>query len=158
MFREIRRNKQKLSTEATVDILINGRFGVLGVSGDDGYPYTVPVSYLYENGKIFFHSAREGHKLDGIKQNEKVSFCVVDREQVVPEKFANLYRSAIIFGKAKIVADDATRQHALELFVRKYSPGYETEGAAEIAREWNKVCVVEIAIEHMAGKQAKGLV
>ena len=158
MFRDMRRRKQLLPAEVTERILQAGLVGVLGVSGDDDYPYTVPVNYAYEAGKIYFHSANTGHKLDGIQRNSKVSFCVIDQDDIVPEEFTSYFRSAIAFGKASIVADDAVKQRALELLARKYSPGLEAEGAAVIRDEWNNVSIVEITVEHVTGKEAIELV
>src|SRR5574344_2695673 len=86
MFREMRRKKQQLSIEQVEKILKQNTSGVLAVFGDDGYPYAVPLSYVYTNSKIYFHGAKEGHKLDSIKNNEKVSFCVIDKDEIVPEK------------------------------------------------------------------------
>jgi uncharacterized protein len=68
---------------------------------------------VYEDGKIFFHCAKEGHKIDGIRRDEKVSFCVVDKDQIVPEKFTTFFRSVIVFGRARIVSEDAVKRHAL---------------------------------------------
>ena len=85
MFREMRRKKQLLSEEACIAVLDRGTSGVLAVSGDDGYPYTVPLSYVYCDGKIYFHSAKSGHKIDAIKNSSKVSFCVIDQDKIVPE-------------------------------------------------------------------------
>ncbi|MBR3051469.1 MAG: pyridoxamine 5'-phosphate oxidase family protein, partial [Selenomonadaceae bacterium] len=87
MFREMRRSKQVLSQETAEKILREGEFGVLALSGDDGYSYAVPINYAVEGNKIYFHSAKVGHKLDAIKRNEKVSFCVVDRHEVIAEEF-----------------------------------------------------------------------
>jgi nitroimidazol reductase NimA-like FMN-containing flavoprotein (pyridoxamine 5'-phosphate oxidase superfamily) len=161
MFRDLRRKRQLLPVEETERILKTGVVGILGVSGDDDYPYTVPVNYVYEayeNGKIYFHSAKAGHKLDGIQRNSKVSFCVIDQEEVVPEKFTSYFRSVIAFGKAQIVSNESVKQHAMELLVSKYFPGLEAEGAAEIQKEWNRLSVVEITIEHVTGKEAIELV
>jgi len=158
MFRDMRRKKQLLPADVTERILQTGLVGVLGVSGDDDYPYAVPVNYAFEDGKIYFHSAKTGHKLDGIQRNSKVSFCVIDRDDVVAEEFTSYFRSAIAFGKASIVTDDALKQHALELLARKYSPGLEAEGAAVIRDEWKNVSLVEIVIEHVTGKEAIELV
>ena len=158
MFREMRRKKQLLSKQATEEILRNGQSGVLGVTGDEGFPYVVPLSYVYENGKIYFHSAKTGYKLDAIQRNSKVSFCVIDKDQIVPDKFTTYFRSAIVFGKAQILTEDAVKQYAMELLVRKYSNDYQEEGTNEIKREWKALCVVEIAIEHMTGKEAIELV
>jgi uncharacterized protein len=87
-----------------------------------------------------------------------VSFCVIDQDKIIPEKLTTLYRSVIIFGKAKILTDDAERQNALEYLAGKYSPAYQEEGEKEIQNEWNRVCLVEVAIEHMTGKEALGIV
>ncbi len=158
MFRDMRRTKQLLPMDVTQRIMETGSVGVLGVSGDDDYPYTVPVNFVYENGKIYFHSAKTGHKLDGIQRNAKVSFCVIDRDENVPAEFTSYFRSAIAFGRAKIVEDEAVKQHAMELLVRKYSPGFEEEGTVAIRRSWERTHVVEIVVEHMTGKEAIELV
>lgn len=158
MFREMRRKKQLLAKDVTENILAAGKVGVLGVAGDDNYPYTVPVNYVFDGGKIYFHSAVSGHKLDGIHRNEKVSFCVIDRDEIVPEKFTSYFRSVIAFGKAKIVTDHALKMHALQMLVKKYSPGFEEPGAAEIQKDWNRLSVVEISIDHLTGKEAIELV
>ncbi len=154
LFREMRRKKQLLPIEETEDILKNGQSGVLAVSGDDEYPYAVPISYVYDSGKIYVHCATSGHKLDGIARNNKVSFCVIGTDHIVPEEFTTYYRSAIAFGKARILAGDAEKRTALKRIVRKYSPGYEDEGDEEIQRTLDRVCMVEITIEHMTGKEA----
>jgi uncharacterized protein len=158
MFREMRRTKQLLSKEETIQILQTNTSGVLAVTGDNGYPYTVPLSYVYKDNKLFFHCANEGHKIDSIKRIDKVTFCVIDRDDVVPDKFLTLYRSVIVFGRARILTVDNERQSALESITEKYSSDFMDEGLREIERDWNRVCVVEIEIEHMTGKVAKDLV
>lgn len=157
MFREMRRKKQLLSAQETEEILRSGTSGVLAVSGDDGYPYAVPLSYAYADGKLYFHWAGSGQKLEGIRQNDKVSFCVIGQDEVVAEAFATNYRSVIVFGRASVIADDETKRHALRLLVQKYSPGYETAGEVEIVKDWKAVTVVELRIEHMTGKEALAL-
>lgn len=159
MFREMRRGKQLLSREDTIAILKRGTNGVLAVSGDEGYPYAVPVSYVYSEEKIFFHGARTGHKLDGIARNDKVSFCVVDRDEVIQETYTTQFRSAIAFGRARVLTGDAEKRRALMLLAEKYSPDMSREKHNEaIDREWAPVCVVEIAVEHLTGKEAIELV
>lgn len=154
MFREMRRKKQALSTAETIAILQTCTSGVLAVSGDDGYPYAVPLSFAYQNGKLYFHFAQEGHKLDSLLKNDKVSFCVIHRDDVIADKFTTHYRSAIVFGRARILTDDGEKKHALECLVEKYAPGYAAEGQAEIERDWERVCAAEVKIEHMTGKAA----
>lgn len=155
MFREMRRMKQLLSKEETMEILKVCSSGVLGVSGDDDYPYTVPVSYVLKEDKIYFHCAKEGHKIDSIKRNDKVTFCVIEKEEVIQDKFDTNFRSVTIFGRARILTDDTEKRYALGYLVEKYSPNYIQKGQIEIETGLNNVCVVEINIEHMTGKSAK---
>src|SRR5512140_495833 len=117
MFREMRRKDQLLSQEETIAILQKGSSGVLGVSGDDDYPYTVPISYVYRDGKLFFHGAPSGHKIDGIRRNNKVSFCVINQDEVIQKSFTTHFRSAIVFGRARILTDDNERRKAMEYLV-----------------------------------------
>jgi hypothetical protein len=106
MFREMRRHKQLLSMGITEKIMAGGKNGVLGVLGDDGYPYVVPLSYVYINKKIYFHSSGNGHKIDAIKENPKVSFSVIDRDETVSAEYTSYFRSAIVFGNARVVQND----------------------------------------------------
>ena len=92
-----------MSLESCVEVLRKGTSGVLAVSGDDGYPYAVPLSYVYDDGRLFFHCAPSGHKLDAIAGNEKASFCVIDQDHVVPEEYTTYYRSVIAFGRARVL-------------------------------------------------------
>lgn len=158
MFRAMRRKKQLLSKEETIDILNSGTSGILGVLGDDGYPYTVPVSYTFEDDKILIHSAIEGHKVDSIKKNEKVSFCVIDRDEVKQKTFTSHYRSAIIFGRARIITGDSEKQAVLESIVEKLSPDYIEEGHEYIKNDMHRVVIIEIKIEHITAKAATEIV
>ena len=85
--RTMRLFKQELSDQETMEVLAAGTSGVLAVMGDEGYPYAVPLSYVYADGKIYFHGAKTGHKIDAIAKNEKVSFCVIDKDDVVPQEY-----------------------------------------------------------------------
>lgn len=158
MFREMRRNKQILSTEESIAVLKEGTAGVLAVSGDDGYPYAVPVSYVYEDNKIYFHSAKTGHKLDGIARNNKVSFCVINKDQIVPEEYTTYFRSVIAFGKARLLEDETEKRAALEKLALRYSPEQKDGIADEINGSFKQVAMVEIEIEHLSGKEAIELV
>jgi hypothetical protein len=158
MFREMRKKKQLLSDAESIEILNSCTSGVLAVSGDNGYPYAVPLSYAYKDGKIFFHFAPEGHKLDAIKNNDKVSFCVIKTDDVIQETFTTLYRSVIVFGRARILADDNEKRYALECLVEKYSPDFIQEGQLSIERNWDRFCAGELLVEHMTGKAAKELI
>lgn len=113
-FREMRRCKQALERTVVEDILRRGSSGVLAVLGDDAYPYAVPLSYVYADGKLYFHGAKEGHKIDAIRQHAKASFCVIDRDAVVPEEYTTYFRSVIAFGRMRILETDAEKRAAIE--------------------------------------------
>ena len=152
MFREMRRFKQQLSEDEIEFILNKHTSGVLAVNGDDGYPYTIPISYTYDNQQLFFHSANEGHKIDAIRNNDKVSFCVIDQDDVIQETFTTHYRSVIVFGRASIITDPKLRQLALESLVKKYSPDFLEKGQQEIRQAWDHVSIIAVTIEHKSGK------
>ncbi len=159
MFREMRRKKQQLSEKETLEILNRGTSGVLALHGDDGYPYAVPISYVYSGSKLYFHSAKAGHKIDAIKNSEKASFCVIDRDDVVPEEYTTYFRSAIAFGKLRILEQNEEIIHAISALGRKYHPnGSEEELKNAIMRELNPLCVFEMEIDHLTGKEAIELV
>lgn len=154
MFRVMRRNRQVLSNAENEEILQRGSYGVLAVSGDNQYPYAVPLNYVYSDGKLFFHCAQSGHKLDAIARNSKVSFCVVDRNEVVPAKFTTYFRSVIVFGRARMLEDAREKRRAIELLAEKYAPEDEAGRLREIDRNFFRLCMVEIVVDHMTGKQA----
>ncbi|MBR5452504.1 MAG: pyridoxamine 5'-phosphate oxidase family protein [Clostridia bacterium] len=107
MFRELTRKKQQLSREECVDILINETRGVLSVMGDGGYPYGMPMNHFYnpDDGKIYFHCGRSGHRTDSVKKNGKVSLCVSDRGERREGDWAWTVKSVIVFGTAEIIDD-----------------------------------------------------
>ncbi len=158
MFRAMRRKRQLLSEAETIAMLESCTSGVLAVQGDDDYPYAVPLSFAYEDGKMYFHSAKSGHKLDAIARNAKVSFCVIAADDVQQSTFTTHFRSAIAFGRARVLTDDGEKRHALECLSKKYSPDYLDTMDAEIEQGWEAVCSIELAIEHMAGKAAEEIV
>ena len=106
MFRAMRRKQQALSQEDCEAVLYQGTSGVLALSGDDDYPYAVPISYVYDSSKLYFHSAKSGHKLDSIKRHPKASFCIIGRDQVEPEEYTTYFQSVIVFGTIRILEDD----------------------------------------------------
>ena len=103
MFRKMRLEENMTSAEEAVEMLKKATNGVLAVLGDDDYPYAVPLSYVYNDGKIYFHgTSAVSHKIEAIKKHPKVSFCVITQDNILPEKFNTLYRSVIVFGKARV--------------------------------------------------------
>lgn len=154
MIREMRRMKQKLSEEECVLVLDRNTSGVLSVMGDDEYPYGVPMSYVYTEGKILFHCATTGHKLDAIANHDKVSFCIIDKDRIVPEKYTTYYRSIIAFGKARVVTQEDEILPLLEILAKKYSPLQKEEIKKEIDKQKSRVTIIEMEIQHLTGKEA----
>ena len=152
MARTMRRFRQELSAKESELILRNGKYCVMAVSGDDYYPYAVPVNYVYDGTAIFIHSAAQGHKIDSLKRNPKCSLCIVDKDDVIPEEFTSYFRSVIVFGKAHLVESTKEKIAALRLLSDKYSPGIDPE--REISRFINTVCIVRIDIDSASGKEA----
>lgn len=157
MFREMRRHRQQLSEQECKSILERGKTGVLAVIGDGGYPYTVPINYYYDGESIYLHCAKEGHKLDAIRKDPKVSFCVVDRDEICQEKYTTLYRDVVVFGKAEIVADENEMRTSVTALAEKYCPNFLDGIPAEVEREFGILCMIKINIEHITGKQGKEL-
>lgn len=154
----MRRHRQALSPEQCREILRRGTSGVLAVIGEDGWPYAVPLSYVWQEGRVLFHCALEGRKLDAIRRDGRASFCLVDRDQVVPERYTTYYRSVIVFGRARILDDPAEKRRAAEALAEKYRPGFPEAQRAEIDGAWERFCMVELSTQRITGKQARELV
>ena len=153
MFREMVRQKQRLTEEECIALLKNVMRGVLSVQGDDGYPYGLPIDHWYneDDGKLYFHSGKTGHKIDALRRNEKVSFCVYDQGFRKDGEWALNIRSVIVFGRARIVEE---RERVIDI-TRRLSAKY-TADAEYIEEEIRKYAagtlLIEMEIEHMTGK------
>ena len=153
MFREMRRYNQQLTADECVEVLNRCTSGVLAVLGDDGYPYAVPLSYAYKDGVLWFHGALTGHKIDAIESCPKVSFCVIDKDDVIPEKLTSVYRSVIVFGKARVLDDERRIAQGARIIGEKYLPGGRDHVENEIAQSMPKLNVIRMDIEHITGKE-----
>ncbi len=153
MFREMRRGKQLLSMEDTAAVMDRCTNGVLACLGDEDYPYAVPVSYVYFNGRIYFHSAKAGHKIDAIAKNPKVSFSVIDEDKIVSEKYTTYFRSVIAFGKARITEGDE-KLEAFKALVEKYSGNQPEEDKHKEITGCTQTYIIAIDVEHITGKEA----
>lgn len=154
MFRKLRKINYEIPKERVEELIKTTEYGVLSTVGEDGYPYAIPVNYAYINGNIYFHCAREGHKLDNISFNNKVSFTLVPYSKVLSEKFDSEYESVVIFGKAEEVFDKEKIDGLLGL-VCKYSPEYVESGKAYIDRAQDKVRIMKISFDYVTGKTYK---
>ena len=153
MFRSVARKKQVLSSEECLDILRREKRGVLAVQGDDGYPYAMPLNHWYceEDGKLYFHSGKIGHRVDAMKANPKASFVLYDQGYRREGEWALNIRSVIVFGRLEIVED---RERAIEIsrrLSRKFTRD-EDYIDEEIRRSGAGVLVFALTPEHMTGK------
>jgi len=151
MQRSIRRADRALTNEQAIEILHVGEYGILSTVSQDGQPYGVAVSFSYAGNAIFFHCAIEGHKLDNLASNPRVSFCVVGKTEVLPNKFATRYESTIVFGKTCELTGDEKKLGLIEL-LKKYSPDFMEKGERYIDSDIKKTRVFKIEIESLSGK------
>ncbi|MDD3251151.1 MAG: pyridoxamine 5'-phosphate oxidase family protein [Lachnospiraceae bacterium] len=151
MFREMRRFKQALSEQACIEVLKQQPRGVMAVHGEDGYPYAFPMDYLYLDGKLYFHCAKEGHKLDAIAADDKASFCVMDEGFRKEGDWALNIKSIILFGKIRKLDDPAEALQLVRQLGLKYCPTPEAV-EEEIEKAFARVQMLEFTIDHMTGK------
>ncbi|MCU7496162.1 MAG: pyridoxamine 5'-phosphate oxidase family protein [Ignavibacteria bacterium] len=147
----IRRAEFTTSDTRAKEILTEGEFGVLSTISPDGYPYGVPVNYWYKDNMIYFHCAPEGHKLENIKANNNVSFCVVGSPKVLPEKFTASYESVIVFGKAYEVSG-SEKENAMMDMVKRFSPEFLEKGKEMIKKLSPRTAIYKIVVETLTGK------
>ena len=153
-FRTMRRLRQQISDEESIGILQKATSGTLALLGDGGYPYAVPISYIYANGKIYFHSALSGHKVDAIRKCEKASFCVIAQDEVHPEKYTTFFRSVIAFGRIHIIEDEAEKLATARIFGNRYNPNQEEALQKELESGMSRMLMIRFDIEHLTGKEA----
>lgn len=153
MFRKMRRFKQELSLNECIDILKNEPRGVLSVLGDDGYPYGMPMNHWYNeaDGRLYFHGAKYGHKIDAIRNCDKVSFCVYDKGYHKKDEWALNIRSVVVFGRMHIVEDRNKIEEICTNICGKFTDdkGYAEK---ELLNFGSKVLCLELCPEHITGK------
>lgn len=154
MHHPMRRKRQLLPDAETVEILRTATSGVLALCGVDGYPYAVPMSFAYEEGKLYFHSATSGAKLDAIAHDDRASFCIIADDEVAPSTLTTHFRSAIVFGRMRVLTEDSEKRHALIALAEKYAPAHRQMADEEIEKSWDRMAVLELSVEEMSGKAA----
>ncbi len=156
MFRPVRKKINEIKIEEAKKLLHQSRRGVLAVIGDNNYPYAIPVNYLYdeENEKIYFHGSRAGHKVDAIKNCDKVCFTVIGNETIKKETWAPFLQSTVIFGRCHLIQDQSTAMILLKKFAMKFYPN-ESMVDEEIAVFKKATQMYEIEIEHLSGKEVQ---
>ena len=156
MFREMMRIKQQLPESECIEILKNEKRGVLSVLGDDGYPYGMPMNHFYceEDGKIYFHGGKKGHKIDAIRRNDKASFCAFDQGFRQEGEWFLRVRSVIVFGRIELVEDQDRTIRISRLLSYKFTSD-EKYIAEEIERSGQKTLLFALVPEHITGKLVK---
>ena len=156
MFRKMRRFKQELTPEECCQLLQTQVRGVLSMQGEDGYPYGIPLDFWYNagDGKLYFHGAKEGHKIDAITACDKVSFCVYDEGHREGEDWPLHFASVVIFGRIAPVQDPETVRLACRELCRRFVPD-GSYFAAEYAAAKDRVLCLALTPEHMTGKRVK---
>ena len=157
MFREMRRSNQQLEREECLRILGEGENGVLALLGEGGYPYAVPLNYVFDDGAIYFHCAAEGHKIDAIRKCDKASFCVIEADEVDEAAYSTRYRSAIAFGRVRLVEDAAEKRRSLQALCDRFCPATPEITAQKLEKSLGKVMMVCLTIEHLTGKESNAL-
>lgn len=152
MNREMHKSDRQLAMEDVKELLLKGHHGTLSVNGDDGYPYAVPVNYVYLNDAIYIHSAKYGYKIEALEKDDKVCFSAIISSNVLPSHFTAEFESVVAFGKASMVADDTEKQEVLETFITRMAPGREEAGAKMIQANFSKTAIIKVNVESMTGK------
>lgn len=154
MFREMRRAGQKVSDAECKKILTEEKRAAFSVIGDDGYPYTVPINFYYDekDNCIYFHGAKEGHKTDAIKNCDKVCFTVWNQGFKKDGCWEWNVTSVVVFGKIRIVDNKTVFDDRLRKLTEKYYPNKEEVDSAMSSPAYNRVQIFAIEIEHMTGK------
>ncbi len=154
MFRKIRRTKNEISAEDAKALLKSNRRAALSVNGDNGYPYTIPVNFYYDedDNRIYFHSAKAGHKIDSMKANDKVCFTTWNDGYLDDGDWAYRVSSCVVFGRAKLIEDRKTTEEKVRKLACKYYPSGEAAEEA-LKRSIHAVQLVAIEIEHISGKK-----
>jgi len=150
----MRRQDRQISEGEAIEILQKGEFGVLSMCTPDNSGYGIPLNYAFKNKAIYFHCALEGSKLEYLRQNNRVSFCVIGRTNVLPSQFGTVYESVIAFGVATEVEGEE-KHDALMLFLEKYSANYIQEGTEYLIKAFKRVKVIKLSIETITGKARK---
>ena len=153
MFRELTRKNKKLSAEECVRILETEKRGVLSVNGDEGYPYGMPMNHWYneEDGKLYFHCGKGGHRMDALRKDAKASFCVYDEGYRLPGQWPLHIKSVIVFGRIRMVDDRETIAQIAEKLSYKFTQD-EAYIKNEIEKHAHRTVLLELTVEHMCGK------
>ena len=149
----MRRIKQQLDNSEVLDIFKSNTTCTLALIGENGYPYSLPISYCYDEGNIYFHCAKVGHKIDCIKNCDSISLSVIEHDEIIEEKFTDKYKSVVVFGKVEIIDDEKEIRRLCRKMCAALCPNVSDGIEKEIEQFIEQTAVVKITIEHMTGKE-----
>ena len=152
MFRPMRRNKQQLAEDEALEVLKNAKRGVLSVIGDGGWPYGIHLNPYWEDGRLYFHGAKAGHKIDALRKDDRASFTVIDDGVKDEGGWAYTFRSVIVFGRVEFVDDQARALEICRRLARRFNPN-ESDIEDEVRRAGAHVQVFALVPEHITGKR-----
>ena len=152
MYHEIRRKDRVLDEKGAIELLETAEYGVLSMVGTDGFGYGIPISFVKEGESVYFHCAPEGYKLECLRENPKVSFCVVGKTHIIPNQFTTAYECALAFGTIYMDLPEEERRNALRLLAKKYCSGFEAIGEKYIDKSFHRTNILRLDIEHISGK------
>ena len=151
MFRKMRREDRQIDHDACIKIVTENNMGILSLNSVDEYPYGVPINYMYRDGYLYFHCAKEGKKIELLSQSSKACFIIVGKSEVIPEKFTNKYQSVMIFADIEIISDNKLKYDILMEFGRSFD--FKAAGLEQyVANNIDACLVLKLDTKHMSGK------
>lgn len=151
----VRRQDRLLPEEEAVTLLRDGAYGFLSMVSLENTGYGIPLSYVLEKDRIYFHCAPQGEKLRALARNNRVSFCVVGATRILPSRFTTAYESVIAKGTVTVDLPDEEKMHALELILNKYAPDDQETGLKYAAKSFHRTHILRLNIETLSGKSKK---
>lgn len=155
MMREIRRKDRILDESRAMEILVAGEYGFLSMANVDGGGYGIPMGYVVHENSVYFHCAREGHKLENLNSDNRVTFTVIGKARVISKIFTFGYESVMAFGKIERNLPADERLMLLHMFLKKYSPEAGINGEKYIKGLFDRTELLKMKIESIRGKTKK---
>lgn len=153
MSREMRRKERQMNEEQVRSLIAKGNTGILSLNGENGYPYSVPVNYVYFNDAIYIHGSVEGRKVDLIKADERACFCSIVNSEILVDKLTAAYESFIAVGTAEMVEDCTEKEEVLKYIVDSLSvPEFQEKGYGMVAKMLDRTGIIKFSIEEVSGK------
>lgn len=148
----MRRSDLAISEEETRELIAASKFAVLCLVDPNGLPYGIPMDYIYKGDYLYFHGAKEGRKIDSMKDKPRGCAVILGDTIVIPEKFGRKYTSAIVEGAIELIDDPETKRQVMTWVVESNSPDYREKGKAIIERMLDRVMIYKMKAETISGK------